>query len=101
MHHWCAQVNRKWAIPKDVEASTQVRDLLSLILDPDPETRLTVEALQQHPWFVTNLPAEAAGMNKSFLQKEGRPRGKGRQSPEDIHALMDQVRGRGVRGGEA
>ena len=44
------------------------RDLLQRMLLPDPASRIQFEQIMVHPWFMTNLPPEAATMNDSYLR---------------------------------
>jgi serine/threonine protein kinase len=48
--------------------STSGRDLISLILEPDPQKRITMEQVVSHPWFQQELPPGALEMNESFLK---------------------------------
>jgi serine/threonine protein kinase len=49
-------LNSQWAIPTDVPISSECRDLLQRLLDPNPARRITMPQISQHPWFLQNLP---------------------------------------------
>ncbi len=61
-------VNMRYTIPDNVDTSPEGRDLLRRMLLPDPQQRIQLEQIMQHPWFVTNLPPEAATMNDTYLK---------------------------------
>lgn len=75
----------EWSIPADVEVSPECRDLLCKLLVGDPRHRLTMAQIQQHPWFLTNLPPDALAMNDNFLAHTDYT---GVQSEEDIKAVL-------------
>eukprot|EP00798_Chlamydomonas_sp_ICE-L_P004614 gene4614-14808_t len=82
-----------------VEISPEGRDLLRLMLLPDPASRIQLDQLILHPWFSANLPPEAAVMNDSYLRAGFPP---GHQRPEDIKLLMEKAKitkGSGGAGG--
>ena len=48
----------QYSIPSDVRLSRACLDLLARIFVVHPKRRITLEQIQQHPWFVQNLPPE-------------------------------------------
>ena len=58
----------KWAAPPDIPISTPCHDLLRRLLVADPGQRLTMAQISAHPWFTTNLPADALAMNDDCLR---------------------------------
>ena len=44
----------------DVVISSECRDLLGKIFMADPNLRITIQGIKQHPWFLTALPQELA-----------------------------------------
>ena len=48
----------QWSIPAGVEISEECRDLLCRMLVRDPDKRITMAEIHQHPWFTANLPVE-------------------------------------------
>jgi serine/threonine-protein kinase SRK2 len=61
-------VARNIPMPPAVSISTPCRELLLAMLSPKPAERVTLEDVLAHAWFLTKLPAEAAAMNKTYLQ---------------------------------
>ena len=57
----------KWSIPQDVPISRECFDLLQRLLVADPAKRLTMAQITHHPWFTTNLPADALKMNDDCI----------------------------------
>lgn len=43
-------------------------DLLHKLLDVDPDTRITVPQILQHPWFLKALPAKLAELNTQMMR---------------------------------
>lgn len=82
-------VNRKYPMPENVELTPECRDLLTRLLLPDPNQRITMADVMKHPWFVANLPAAAANMNAGYLNAAFPP---GYQKPEDIHKLLEDAK---------
>jgi len=83
-------VNMKYSLPDNIEISAEGRDLLQRMLLPDPNQRIQLEQIMVHPWFVTNLPPEAATMNDSYLRAAFPP---GHQRPEEIKRLLEEAKG--------
>lgn len=48
--------------------SPECTDLLTRLLEVDPDKRITVHQILKHPWFVQDLPAGMANLNLSLLQ---------------------------------
>lgn len=49
--------------PPNVAVTSELDDLLKRLLVKEPEERLTLEQLKQHPWFVRGLPPRAFDSN--------------------------------------
>ena len=88
LHMLDKMVNSKYIIPENIEMSADGLDLVRRLLLPDPTQRIQLDQIMQHPWFVTNLPPEAATMNDAYLKAVFPP---GHQSPADIRRLLDQT----------
>lgn len=58
----------RYLVPMDVSA--ELRDLISRIFVQDPASRITIEDIKAHPWFLTNLPSKALEMTSTWLQKK-------------------------------
>jgi len=63
-------------------------DLLSRLLEVDPDRRITVAQILQHPWFVQDLPEGLSDTNTNLLQIPlSMQSGSCRQSEEEVAAL--------------
>jgi serine/threonine-protein kinase SRK2 len=62
--------------------------LLRRLLEPEPETRVTITDIMRDPWFCEELPAGAGDMNATYL---GLPPLTA-QSADDIRAVVAAVR---------
>ncbi|KAL6770548.1 SNRK2F [Auxenochlorella protothecoides x Auxenochlorella symbiontica] len=60
----------RYAIPPDVQVSSGVMHLLSLMLVPEPSCRCELSAIIHHPWFLQDLPAGAFEMNARLLAEK-------------------------------
>ncbi|KIY95352.1 hypothetical protein MNEG_12611 [Monoraphidium neglectum] len=69
--------------------SPECADLLLRMLQTRPALRLTMSAIQVHPWFRTGLPEGAGVMNTLILRDDAAviPR----QSPDEIRLLVKQA----------
>ena len=56
----------EYEFPPHVRVSRDCRDLLKQILVPDPAKRFTVEDIQQHPWYLKDLPPGVKEMNDNL-----------------------------------
>lgn len=56
-----------WKLGKDyvsmVEVSPDCIDIIDRLLCPDPEERITMQEILEHPWFLTRLPEGALSLN--------------------------------------
>ncbi|XP_074263065.1 serine/threonine-protein kinase SAPK2-like isoform X2 [Silene latifolia] len=48
----------QYSIPNNVPISLECRHLISRIFVANPEKRITIPEIKNHPWFMTNLPIE-------------------------------------------
>lgn len=63
-------------------------DLLSRLLEVDPDKRITVPQVLQHPWFVQDMPEGLADTNSNLLQIPlSMQTGSCRQTEEEVAAL--------------
>lgn len=81
-------VGRQYTIPPDAGISPQCEDLLSRMLLPEPQKRITVREIMQHSWYLNNLPPEAAAMNEKYLNAAPSP---GKLPPEGIRRLVQEA----------
>lgn len=56
----------QYKIPENGEVSDQLRDLLSKILVDNPQERLSMKEIQQHPWYLQDLPEGVMDMNNEL-----------------------------------
>lgn len=78
--------NMQWITPPGVTISVEVNDLLRQLLVPDADRRITIEQIQQHPWFKTHLPPNALNMNTGFMNS---PEPENYQSVEEIKKILE------------
>eukprot|EP00878_Enallax_costatus_P002756 GHUV01002946.1.p1 GENE.GHUV01002946.1~~GHUV01002946.1.p1 ORF type:complete len:495 (+),score=188.21 GHUV01002946.1:1356-2840(+) len=81
-------VGRQYTIPPEISISPECEDLLSRLLLPEPHKRITVREIMQHPWYLNNLPPEAASMNEKYLKAAP---SHGRLPPEGIRRLLQEA----------
>ncbi len=63
-------------------------DLLDKLLEVDPDKRITVQQVLQHPWLVQDMPENLVEMNNNLLQIPlSMQTGSCRQSEEEVAAL--------------
>lgn len=78
--------------PKNI--SPECLDLLEKMLDVDPEERVTVGDIMQHPWYLQNLPAKMGHLNKDLLESPAEPTADGvycQQSEEEILKITSKA----------
>ena len=56
----------KYVIPPFLSAPCA--DLVRRLLDPNPDTRITIPEIIKHPWHKIGLPPTAANMNDVYMQ---------------------------------
>ncbi|KAE8720592.1 Serine/threonine-protein kinase SAPK2 [Hibiscus syriacus] len=79
-----------YSIPDYVRVSKECKHLLSTIFVADPEKRITIPEIKQHPWFLKNLPTEFME-GGDMEENDDVP-----QSIEEILCIVDEAR----KGGE-
>lgn len=70
--------------PKSRQVSPECRDLIDRILVTDPDVRLGIPEIQQHPWFQKGLPKGYLEYNDQALQIEV----SSVQPPEEIKRII-------------
>lgn len=75
LHRACAAVfpplppvTTQWSIPSNIEISSECRDLLTRMLVRDPDERITMAQIHQHPWFIANLPMEVRERQRKLAE---------------------------------
>ncbi|KAJ7538356.1 hypothetical protein O6H91_11G044700 [Diphasiastrum complanatum] len=56
----------QYSIPDYVRISPQCRHLLSRIFVANPEKRITIREIKNHPWFLKNLPEDLTHEDSSY-----------------------------------
>ncbi len=56
-------------------------DVIHRLLEPDPSSRMTMQEVLQHPWFLKNLPKGALQINDDVLRAN---RGRLAESNEEV-----------------
>ena len=77
--------------PSNIPVSAECKDLISKILVADVGKRLTIEAIQAHPWYQKDLPPGVTSMNEQCLALRGQSAGL--QSESDIQRVVMQAIG--------
>ena len=62
-----------YALPQHCCVSPECRDLLGRILVADPAARISLADIQQHPWFLAELPEGCHDMNARLLEEPPEP----------------------------
>jgi len=80
----------QYAIPDFVRVSMECRHLLSRIFVANPEQRITIPEIKNHPWFLKNLPIEMTDEYQiSVLMTDMNVPS---QSLEEIMAIIQEAR---------
>ena len=67
-------------------------DLLSRLLEVDPDKRITVQQVLKHPWFLEDMPEGLQDLNNNLLQIPlSMQTGGCRQSEEELSALASKA----------
>ena len=80
-----------YRFPPGIPVSDACKDLISRILVADVGARLTVEQIQAHPWYATDLPPGVTSMNEQCLALRGQSAGA--QSESEIQRVVMQAIG--------
>lgn len=57
-----------------VPVSPGAQEVIYRLLDPDPNTRMTLHELLANPWFLKHLPPGSLESNDAYYQDESRLR---------------------------
>eukprot|EP00210_Caulerpa_lentillifera_P003320 g3170.t1 len=59
--------------PEKVQIPDDLQDLLTKMLEKNPEQRITLAQIMEHKWFLAYLPEEALDMNNEVNRQEYEP----------------------------
>ncbi|KAK1287840.1 Serine/threonine-protein kinase SAPK2 [Acorus calamus] len=79
-----------YSIPNYVRVSMGCRDILSRIFVANPEKRITIQEIKNHPWFLKNLPMELMDGNQCSSNNDdanSQP-----QSIEDVVSIIQEAK---------
>ncbi|XP_022775000.1 serine/threonine-protein kinase SAPK1-like isoform X2 [Durio zibethinus] len=79
-----------YSIPDYVRVSKECRHLLSRIFVANPEKRITIPEIKNHPWFLKNLPVEFVGGEDGNVETE--EENDQSQSIEEILSIIEEAR---------
>ncbi|XP_050376535.1 serine/threonine-protein kinase SAPK2-like [Argentina anserina] len=77
-----------YSIPEHVQVSIECRHLLSQIFVENPEKRLTIAGIKNHPWFSKNLPIELMEGGSWQSHDVNMPS----QSTEEVLSIIQEAR---------
>ncbi|XP_043690273.1 serine/threonine-protein kinase SAPK2-like [Telopea speciosissima] len=83
-------LNVHYSIPDYVRVSMDCKHLLSRIFVANPEKRITIPEIKNHPWFLKNLPIELMEREEgSFLNNDIKDTS---QSIEEVLSIIQEAR---------
>nr|AAW49219.1 protein kinase 1 [Aegilops tauschii] len=80
----------QYSVPDYVRISMECRHLLSRIFVANPEQRITIQEIKNHPWFLKNLPIEMTDEYQMSLHMVGVNAPP--QTLEEIMAIIQEAR---------
>ncbi|KAL9234280.1 hypothetical protein vseg_009168 [Gypsophila vaccaria] len=78
----------QYSIPDNVPISLECRHLITRIFVTNPEKRITIPEIKNHPWFLTNLPVEFMEGGSWQSNDVNQPS----QSMEEILSVIQEAR---------
>lgn len=78
----------KYSFPSNLHLSRECLDLISRIFVANPHQRISIGQIQQHPWFLKNLPEELRDGGVAMKEAAEAPR----QSVEQIRVIVQEGR---------
>lgn len=83
-------LNKQIQVPPHIAISPACRHLLDCMLDPLPQTRISMMDIFQHPWFTHNLPPAFHTYNRQLIAKYSSQRSS-KQPVETIKEIVQQA----------
>lgn len=59
-----------YQIPASAKVSSECRDLLARLLTTSPGSRITIQGIQQHPWYIILAHPARGGQNGQHASRE-------------------------------
>ncbi|OIW16604.1 hypothetical protein TanjilG_02810 [Lupinus angustifolius] len=78
----------QYSIPDYVRVATECRHLISQIFVANPEKRISVPEIRNHPWFLRNLPIELMEGGRLENNDVNNPS----QSDEEVLSIIEEAR---------
>ncbi|KAL6778758.1 SNRK2B [Auxenochlorella protothecoides x Auxenochlorella symbiontica] len=80
--------------PPHIKLSPECRDIMARILVADPQKRISIQELQDHPWYMKDLPPGVKEMNDNMRMPPA-----GSQTEEEIRETVAEAQKAPGRGG--
>ena len=74
-----------------IPVSNECKDLLSKVLVGNPKNRYTIQQIQEHPWYLKDLPPGVIKMNDECLKLKDHSAG--HQTEDEIYSIVMQAIG--------
>ncbi|CAM8914080.1 unnamed protein product [Rhodiola kirilowii] len=84
-------LNVQYSIPDYVHVSPECCHLISRIFVADPAKRITMEEIQNHKWFLKNLPEDLADEGKGRVNDQFEEPDQPMQSIDDIMQIISEA----------
>ncbi|CAL9205710.1 unnamed protein product [Musa hybrid cultivar] len=86
-------VSAQYKIPEYVHTSQDCRQILSRIFVANPERRITIREIRNHPWFLKNLPRELTeAAQAQYYKRDNDAPTYSLQSIEEIMRIVGEAR---------
>ncbi|CAL9068723.1 serine/threonine-protein kinase SAPK7-like [Musa acuminata AAA Group] len=86
-------VSAQYKIPEYVHTSQDCRQILSRIFVANPERRITIREIRNHPWFLKNLPRELTeAAQAQYYKRDNDAPTYSLQSVEEIMRIVGEAR---------
>ncbi|KAL4521907.1 hypothetical protein Ndes2437B_g07672 [Nannochloris sp. 'desiccata'] len=76
----------EYEFPSGMKLSSELKDIMSKLLIPDPTKRITIAGILEHPWFNKDLPPGVKQMNDNM-----RIPASGSQTEEEVRAVVKEA----------
>lgn len=76
----------EYEFPSGMKLSSELKDIMSKLLIPDPAKRITIAGILEHPWFNKDLPPGVKQMNDNL-----RIPATGSQTEEEVRMVVKEA----------